>query len=136
MFKRVLGVLGFAPADEVLLFRQKDPKPFSPWSWPWGSPARFANSGGCATRYAQTVLAENPGVGCTARPHHKARKFPIWSHSLRGTWSHQHLIGMTMPDGLRRLLHFIRRLPGRFPASIESDVLAYRCLGVGVMLDS
>ncbi len=28
--------------------------------WPYGYPARFATSGGCATRSAQTVLAEFP----------------------------------------------------------------------------
>ena len=29
-------------------------------SWPCGFPAMLADSGGCATRYAQTVLAESP----------------------------------------------------------------------------
>ncbi len=29
-------------------------------SWPYGFPARFNDSGGCATRHAQTVLAVKP----------------------------------------------------------------------------
>ena len=60
---------GFGPAAEVLLFRQKDPKPFLPQRGPKGVPGEaFLPSGGCATRSevkrhlsAQTVLAENPG---------------------------------------------------------------------------
>ena len=34
MFKRLLVMPGFGPAAEVLLFRQKDPKP----CWPWRGP--------------------------------------------------------------------------------------------------
>ena len=36
--------------------------------------ARFADTGGAQTRYAQTVRAYPSGVGCTARPRHKAKK--------------------------------------------------------------
>ena len=56
---------GFAPADEVLLFRQKDPKPFLPVRVPAGAWSTTPNHDGCATRSevqshlsAQTVLAE------------------------------------------------------------------------------
>jgi len=34
---------GFAPADEALFFRQKDPKPFSPVRGPPGSSASAPN---------------------------------------------------------------------------------------------
>ena len=44
---------------------------FAP-AWPGGSPARFTDAGDFATRFAQTVLAENSGVGCTAWPRWKA----------------------------------------------------------------
>ncbi len=36
---------GFAPADEVLLFSQKDPKPCSPVRVPLGLSASAANEG-------------------------------------------------------------------------------------------
>jgi len=49
---------GFAPADEVLLFRQKDPKPFSPVRGPTGPSASIPNQDGEGTRSAQTTLAE------------------------------------------------------------------------------
>ncbi len=51
---------GFAPADEVLLFRQKDPKPFSPVRGPLGPSASVPNQDGEGTRSAQTALAERP----------------------------------------------------------------------------
>jgi len=45
---------GFAPADEVLLFRQKDPKPFPPVRGPMGpsasAPNKMARDGGGGTR--------------------------------------------------------------------------------------
>jgi len=65
---------GFRPGRRGPFVSAKGPKTMFAPSWPCGSPARFANSGGCATRCAQTVLAENPGVGCTARPCWKAYK--------------------------------------------------------------
>ncbi len=49
---------GFAPADKVLLFRQKDPKPFSPVGVPAGELRPGIELYGCATRSAQTMLAE------------------------------------------------------------------------------
>ncbi len=56
---------GFAPADEALLFRQKDPKPFLPRRVPPGELRPGTELYGCATRSevqghlsAQTVLAE------------------------------------------------------------------------------
>ena len=59
---------GFDPANEVpltdsgqaLLFRQKDPKPFSPVRGPMGSSASVPNQAGEGTCSAQTVLAERP----------------------------------------------------------------------------
>jgi len=51
---------GFAPADEVLLFRQKDPKPFPPVRGPPGNFAAIPNQDGEGTRCAQTALAERP----------------------------------------------------------------------------
>ncbi len=49
---------GFAPADEVLLFRQKDPKPFPPVRVPGGKLRPGTELYGSETRSAQTVLAE------------------------------------------------------------------------------
>jgi len=49
---------GFAPADESLLFRQKEPKPFSPVRVPAGELRPGTELYGCATRSAQTMLAE------------------------------------------------------------------------------
>jgi len=51
---------GFAPADEAILFRQKDPKPFSPVRGPSGASASAPNQDGSGTRSAQTALAEKP----------------------------------------------------------------------------
>jgi hypothetical protein len=51
---------GFAPADEALLFRQKDPKPFPPVRSPPGNFAVVPNQDGEGTRCAQTALAERP----------------------------------------------------------------------------
>ncbi len=51
---------GFAPADEVLLFRQKCPKPFPPVRGPPGNFATIPNQDGSGTRCAQTALAERP----------------------------------------------------------------------------
>ena len=49
---------GFAPADEVLWFRPKDPKPFPPVRGPSGELRPGTELNGCATRSAQTVLAK------------------------------------------------------------------------------
>jgi hypothetical protein len=49
---------GFAPADEVLLFRQKDPKPLLPVRDPPGPSTFTLNQDGSGTRSAQTAFAE------------------------------------------------------------------------------
>ena len=59
---------GFAPADEALLFRQKDPKPCLPVRGPPGNFAVVPNQDGEGTRgvypessrRTQTALAERP----------------------------------------------------------------------------
>ena len=48
-----------APRAEVLLFRQKDPKPWAPGRGPSGAFAAVPKGLGCGTRFAQTVLASN-----------------------------------------------------------------------------
>ena len=62
---------GFAPADEVLLFWQKDPKPFGACHIPLvktkGFPPTLDQLGGCGTRFAQTVLAELPNWSARLR---------------------------------------------------------------------
>ena len=57
-FLRNYFIQGFAPADEVLVFRQKDPKPFPPVRGPSGPSATLPNQDGSGTRSAQTALAE------------------------------------------------------------------------------
>ena len=47
------------PHGEVLLFRQKDPKPWAPGRGPSGAFAPVPKGLGCGTRFAQTVLAPN-----------------------------------------------------------------------------
>ena len=48
-----------APHAEILLFRQKDPKPWAPGRGPPGAFAPVPKGLGCGTRFAQTVLAPN-----------------------------------------------------------------------------
>jgi len=57
--------------------------------WPFGSPVRFADSGGAQTRFAQTMRAFSPVsaalLGHTTRPGEAAefrRFFVEWSNSL------------------------------------------------------
>ncbi|HBP89207.1 MAG TPA: hypothetical protein DD706_16085 [Nitrospiraceae bacterium] len=52
-----LEMPGFVPANEVLLFRQKDPKPWWPRRGPSGALRRVVDSGGAQTRCAQTMRA-------------------------------------------------------------------------------
>ncbi len=59
---------GFAPADEALLFRQKDPKPFLPVRVPTGAWSSTPNQDGSETRCAQTVFAGEVGFGAEAQP--------------------------------------------------------------------
>jgi len=63
-----MGILnaGFRPGGRGPFVSAKGSKTNVDLSWPFGVPPRFANPGGCATRFAQTVLTENSGVGCTA----------------------------------------------------------------------
>ena len=67
-----MQVPGFVPAAEVLLFRQKDPKPCWPWCGPSGSLRSAADSGVAQTRYAQTMRDFYPVsaalLGHTTRP--------------------------------------------------------------------
>jgi len=48
---------GFVPADKVLFFRQKDPKPFPPVRGPAGFLRLRTELYGSETRSTQTVLA-------------------------------------------------------------------------------
>jgi len=59
---------GFAPADEVLLFRQKDPKPFPPVRGSMSAWPTTPNQDGSETRSAQTVFAKEVGFGAAAQP--------------------------------------------------------------------
>ena len=49
-------LLGFVPTAEILLFRQKNPKPFPPVRGPTGPFVALPNQDGSETRYAQTVF--------------------------------------------------------------------------------
>ncbi len=66
-------IQGFAPADEVLLFRQKDPKPFPPVHGPPGPSASAPN------KMAQELAplkqpSPRSRFGAAAPPHTKAGK--------------------------------------------------------------
>ena len=64
---------GFVPVRRATFVSAKVAKTMLAVAWPFGSLARFADTGGAQTRCAQTMRAFSPDVGCTARPHHKAR---------------------------------------------------------------
>ena len=66
---------GFAPADEVLLFRQKDPKPFPPVRGPAGSSASAPNK---MARELAPLKQPSPRsrFGAAAPPRTKARRHP------------------------------------------------------------
>jgi hypothetical protein len=77
--KWLLVLPGFAPAGEVLLFRQKDPKPWWPWRGPSGALRRLPTS--VARKLAESTLSHVEGlkqcapfseIGCTTWPRHKA----------------------------------------------------------------
>ena len=79
-----------SPRDEVLLFRQKDPKPFPPVRVPAGKLRPGTELYGCATRSevqshlsAQTMLAKIVEFGTAAPPRPKAVKFQDKSDKLR-----------------------------------------------------
>ncbi len=55
-----LYMQGFAPADEVLLFRQKDPKPCSPVRGPAGSSASVPNKMARELALLKQPLPERP----------------------------------------------------------------------------
>ena len=63
---------GLGPAAEPLYVSAKVAKTMLAVVWPFGSPARFADSGGAQTRYAQTLRAFFPEsaapLGHTTRP--------------------------------------------------------------------
>ena len=58
--QKVFYLAGFRPGERGPFVSAKGPKTISAPLWPYGSPPRLANSGGCATRSAQPVLAEFP----------------------------------------------------------------------------
>ena len=60
------------PRAEVLLFRQKDPKPLAPGRGPSGAFAPVPKGLGCGTRFAQTVLAPQLDFGTAAQPRPQA----------------------------------------------------------------
>ena len=69
---------GFGPAAESLYVAAKVAKTMLAVAWPFGSPARFADSGGAQTRCAQTLRAFSPVsaalLGHTTRPGETAAK--------------------------------------------------------------
>ena len=69
---------GFAPAYEVLLFRQKDPKPCWLWRGPSGSLRGSPTSALAQTRCAQTMRRRISAVGCTARPRQRLYSINIF----------------------------------------------------------
>jgi len=54
---------GFAPADDLLLFRQKEAKPFLPVRGTTGNWSTAPNQDGSGTRSAQTAFAEKLDSG-------------------------------------------------------------------------
>ncbi|MBA3968328.1 MAG: hypothetical protein H0X47_21645 [Nitrospirales bacterium] len=65
-------VAGFRPGRRGPFVSAKGPKTILAVVWPFGSPARFADSGGAQTRYAQILRAFSPVsaalLGHTTRP--------------------------------------------------------------------
>jgi hypothetical protein len=57
---KFLQDVGFRPDSRATFVSAKVAKTMLAVMWPFGSPARFANSGGAQTRWAQTMLAFNP----------------------------------------------------------------------------
>ncbi|MBA3614323.1 MAG: hypothetical protein H0W49_15725 [Nitrospirales bacterium] len=53
-------VAGFRHGERGPFVPAKGPKTMLAVAWPFGFPARFADSGGAQTRYAQTVRALSP----------------------------------------------------------------------------
>ena len=73
---RVQGVFcdaGGRPGGRLTFVSAKVSKTMLAMLWPFGFPVRFADTGVAQTRCAQTMRAFFSVVGCTARPHHKAR---------------------------------------------------------------
>ena len=70
--RSIFGVAGFRPASRATFDSAKVAKTMLAVMWPFGSPARFADSGGVQTRYAQTMPAFSPvsaaRLGNTIRP--------------------------------------------------------------------
>jgi len=63
---------GFAPADEVLLFRQKDPKPFPPVCGPKGVPPPPYRIRWLRNSLRSNSLRQKSRFGTEAPPHPKA----------------------------------------------------------------
>jgi len=70
--KRVFAVAGFRPGGRGPFVSAKGPKTMLAVVWLFGSPARFADSGGAQTPFAQTMRALSPVpaalLGHTTRP--------------------------------------------------------------------
>jgi len=84
---------GFAPADDLLLFRQKEAKPFLPVRGTTGNWSTTPNQDGSETRSAQTVFTKEGGFGVPAQPRTKAG-------GRRG----QHIFERMRPIGLERIV--------------------------------
>jgi len=78
---------GFAPADDLLLFRQKEAKPFLPVRGPSdlaqkqslrGLWSTTPNQDGSETRCAQTVFAREVGFGVMPQPRPRQEKKRKW----------------------------------------------------------
>jgi hypothetical protein len=70
--RSIFDVAGFRPGSRATFDSAKVAKTMLAVMWPFGSPARFADSGGVQTRYAQTMRAFSPvsaaRLGNTIRP--------------------------------------------------------------------
>ena len=73
----MFGVVGFRPGGRGPFVSAKGPKTMLAVAWPFGFPARFANTGGAQTRYAQTMRAFPPVLaallGLATRPGKRLR---------------------------------------------------------------
>ena len=74
----VIDDAGFRPGERATFDSAKVAKTMLAVVWPFGFPARFADSGGAQTRYAQTLRAFSPVsaalLGHTTRPGETAEK--------------------------------------------------------------
>ncbi len=74
-------VAGFRPGSRATFVPAKVAKTMLAVSWPFGFPARFADSGGVQTRYAQTMHAFSPVsaalLGHTTRPEETSEQWVL-----------------------------------------------------------